>query len=98
MLPACYRDELPPVTVPELPEGDTDEGINGEDETTHANAHDASMAMDIDAELHSNASQHSIYDTDVDLFGIFCSFYRHPPSFMSNVNLDSLCDSPNFAI
>ena len=98
MLPARFRDELPPVTVPELLERDTDEGINREDEITHANAHEASTAMEIDAELRSNASQHSIYDTDVDSFGIFRSFYRQPPSFTSNVNLDSLCDSPNFAI
>lgn len=73
----------------------------GDGETWHRDADmgaDSSAAMEIDDELHSNASHDPIYDTETDSFRTFRSYFRQPPSFTSDVNLESLCDSPNFAI
>jgi hypothetical protein len=56
------------------------------------------MAINANSEPHSSISQVSIYDTDPDSFGTFCSYYLKLPSFTSDISLDSLCDFPNFAI
>ncbi|KAK2460360.1 hypothetical protein APHAL10511_007525 [Amanita phalloides] len=100
-LPMCYHDEMPPGTVHDLPGEGEDSANDGDTET---GLHDADMdntsaAMDISNDLHSNTSQDSIYDTDIDSFDTFCSYFHQPPSFMStSVSLESFCDSPNFAV
>lgn len=85
----------------DLQEEGRDGADGGENETGH---HDADMhantspAIEIDNELCSNASQDSIYDTDTDSFCTFHSYFHRPPSFTSDLSLESLCDSQNFAI
>jgi hypothetical protein len=81
-----------------LPEEEIDGGDGAGDETGHMDIHDTSARMEIDAELGSHASQDSIYDTDLDSFGVLRSYYRQPPSFTSDVSLESLCNSPNLAV
>ena len=67
---------------------------------SHADVHNSSTTMEVDAGLEprSSTSQESIYDTDPDSFGTFRSYHLRPPSFTSDITLDSLCNSPNFAV
>ena len=67
---------------------------------SHADVHNSSTTMEVDADLEpcSSTSQESIYDTDPDSFGTFRSYHLRPPSFTSDITLDSLCNSPNFAV
>ena len=47
-LPARYRDELPPVSVPVLLEEEIGEGDRMDDENIHNTLHDSSVAMETD--------------------------------------------------
>lgn len=92
---------MPPVTTPAPAEEEADEGDSAADETSgYMETHDTSepISMEIDAELRSNTSHASIYDTEIDSFGIFRSYYRQQPSFTSEITMDLLCDSPRFAV
>ena len=86
--------------MPVLPEEEIDEGDSTSHKIGHEEMHDSepSAAMEIDVESCSNASHTSIYDTEINSFGVFCSYYRQQPSFTSEISLDSLCDAPNFGV
>ena len=55
---------------------------------------DLGTGMDVD-DISSNIS---FYDTDIDSFGVFRSYLARPPSFISAITLESLCDSPHFNV
>ena len=64
--------------MPVLPEEEIDEGDSTSHKIGHEEMHDSepSAAMEIDVESCSNASHTSIYDTEINSFGVFCSYYR----------------------
>lgn len=68
--------------MPELEQGEPEDDGQG-------------ICMDIDDEMSSNFS---FYDTDIDSFGVFRSYFAQHPSFTSAITLESLCDSPHFNV
>ena len=100
-MPVRYRDEIPPVAdqTPELLEQREPTDSGQRDESKELGMHNsAGIGMEINSNSCSNASEDSFYDTDVDSFGVFCSYFAQQPSFTSAITLESLCDSPHFNV
>jgi hypothetical protein len=96
-MPACYLNEIPALGQ----ELDFEEGLPNDDhpgkatESMGPGIHRPSISMEINVE---SSSDMSFYDTEPDSFAIFRSYYVQPPSFISNITLDSVCNSPHFNV